>query len=144
MLWYSLGYFFSRPDDFLSKLAKTPRTNPEFTVQIERANTSVVSPRQGDSRIIHGSFDRSISFRFNRGALHLFKAHGSSLGLNLDALDGQTLIISAIKATRFRCIEIGRKYRKSKVWYLFTVSLVSFVFIGNPVVLWLFVLLGVI
>ena len=34
---------------------------------------------------------------------HLFKAHGSSLGLNLDALDGQTLIISAIKAIRFRC-----------------------------------------
>lgn len=38
----------------------TAGTNPEFTVQIERA-------------------------------------HGSSLGLNLDALDGQTLIISAIK-----------------------------------------------
>lgn len=40
-----------------SKLAKTPRTNPEFTVQIERANASVVSPRPGDSRIIQGSFD---------------------------------------------------------------------------------------
>lgn len=52
---------------------------------------------------IQGSFkDHSVIFRFNRGALHLFKAHGSSLGLNLDALDGQTLIISAIKAIRLR------------------------------------------
>ena len=64
--------------------------------------------RPGDSRIIQGSFDH---FEYG-GALHLFKAHGSSLGLNLDALDGQTLIISAIKAIRFRCTEILRKYRE--------------------------------
>lgn len=52
---------------------------------------------------IQGSFkDHSVIFRFTRRALHLFKAHGSSLGLNLDALDGQTLIISAIKAIRLR------------------------------------------
>lgn len=123
-----MGYFFSRPDDFFSKLAKTPRTNPEFTVQIERANASVVSPRPGDSRIIRSY---SIIFRFNRGALQqLFKAHGSSLGLNLDALDGQTLIISAIKAIRLR------KSKRSDIMSLLFPCFYRY--------LWLFVLLGVV
>ena len=81
---------------------------------------------------IQGSFkDHSIIFRFNRGALQpLFKAHGSSLGLNLDALDGQTLIISAIKAI---CL---RKSKRSDIMFLPFVCFCRY--------LWLFVLLGVV